>query len=372
VRTASLNKPAVHPAGFFVSETPDFAALTARIAARAAALDLAVQFPAEDIADLAQSGLLLAPAPRLAGGLGWGSEAGGGPALLRLLRAIGAGNLAVGRLYEAHINALALIAAYGAPDLVARAAQDASQGHLFGLWVTDGAAPLLFADGVLQGGKAVCSAAGHITRALVTASRPDGGAQLCIVALPAGERAAAATITLTGMRAAVTGSMDLSGLRAEAVGAAGDYLREPLFSAGAWRTSAVTLGGLDALVACVGGELLARGRDANPHQRARFGQLLIARETAALWMARAAVIAEARTEPAPTIAGYVNLARLAVEQAVFEALTLTQRSLGLSAFMVGRPVERIMRDLATYLRQPAADEALAEAAAWFIDPEHAT
>jgi len=48
---------------------------------------------------------------------------------------------------------------------------------------------------------------------------------------------------------------------------------------------------------------------------------------------------------------------------------MVQRTLGLAAFLQTNPVERLMRDLATYLRQPAADEALTEAAARFIDHE---
>jgi hypothetical protein len=44
---------------------------------------------------------------------------------------------------------------------------------------------------------------------------------------------------------------------------------------------------------------------------------------------------------------------------------LVQRSLGLSAFLRSNPVERMCRDLATYLRQPAPDEAFAVAAAYF-------
>ncbi|MEJ0019977.1 MAG: hypothetical protein WDN25_26190 [Acetobacteraceae bacterium] len=42
-----------------------------------------------------------------------------------------------------------------------------------------------------------------------------------------------------------------------------------------------------------------------------------------------------------------------------------QRSLGLAAFGTGNPVERICRDLATYLRQPAPDEVLTSAAAHY-------
>ena len=63
----------------------------------------------------------------------------------------------------------------------------------------------------------------------------------------------------------------------------------------------------------------------------------------------------------------VNLARSAIEAATIDAMKLVQRSLGLSAFLEPGPVERIMRDLGTYLRQPAPDEALTEAAAWFVE-----
>lgn len=65
----------------------------------------------------------------------------------------------------------------------------------------------------------------------------------------------------------------------------------------------------------------------------------------------------------------VNLARIAVEQAGVQLITLVQQALGLSAFIHGKRVEQTLRDLATYLRQPAPDETLTEAAAWFADRE---
>ena len=65
----------------------------------------------------------------------------------------------------------------------------------------------------------------------------------------------------------------------------------------------------------------------------------------------------------------VNLARLAIETACLDTIQLVQRSLGISALMQDNPVERMCRDLATYLRQPAADIALTAAAAFFsADP----
>ena len=63
----------------------------------------------------------------------------------------------------------------------------------------------------------------------------------------------------------------------------------------------------------------------------------------------------------------VNLARVAVEQACLDAMRQVQRGLGLAAFLAPHPAERLMRDLATYLRQPAPDAVLTEAAAYFLE-----
>ena len=242
---------------------------------------------------------------------------------------------------------------------------EAQAGHLYGLWVTEDATGLRLENGTLAGGKVFCSGAGYITRALVTAQPATGDPVMVLVRLDGATRARPARISLQGMRAATTGAVDLTGLPADIVGQPGDYLRQPIFSAGAWRTSAVTLGGIDALLANTKAELLARGRANNPHQLARIGQALIAQEGAALWLAKAARLAEAADPDPGETAAYVNLARIAVEAAALDVIRLTQRSLGLSAFVAGHPAEAVMRDLATYLRQPAPDETLTEAAAWF-------
>jgi alkylation response protein AidB-like acyl-CoA dehydrogenase len=343
--------------------------LTEIFQARAAALDAEMVFPAENIADLARIGALAAPIPRALGGLGAGTQADGAPLLHDILRAIGRAHLPTGRLFEAHVNALRLIAVYGTHAQLADAAADARQGLLFGLWVTDGDDPLRIEGAALQGGKSFCSGAGHVRRALVTAQPPQGDPLLVIVRLDESTRARPAALRLQGMRAAVTGAMHLGGLPAtpaEIVGRPGDYLRQPEFSAGAWRTSAVTLGGIEALSLLVRRELTARGRSADPHQLARVGQLLIAQETAMLW-SRKSIIAEADDADPGDRAQYVNLARLAIEAASLDILRLAQRSLGLAAFVAGHPAEILLRDLATYLRQPAPDITLTEAAAFFID-----
>jgi alkylation response protein AidB-like acyl-CoA dehydrogenase len=336
----------------------------------AAQLDEAVEFPHRSFARLRALGFLSATLPRTQGGAGFGETAAGAKALLRLFVMLGEASLSVARLYEAHVNALQLICRYGGAALAGRCARDAAAGELFALWVTD---PLeggvtMQPGLVLDGQKFFCSGAGVATRALITAAM-DGGTRMLVVELEPGRRVHPSHVKLSGMRAAITGAVDFSGMQVEPdamIGEAGDYLREPVFSAGAWRGAAGALGGLSALVKLHRAEMRRRGRDADPHQRARFGQLVLAHETARLWMEQAALRACLEDGPADEIVAYVNLARLAVEAACLDAIRLTQRGLGLSAFIDGHPAERVARDLATYLRQPAPDETLVKAAEYYF------
>jgi hypothetical protein len=93
---------------------------------------------------------------------------------------------------------------------------------------------------------------------------------------------------------------------------------------------------------------------------------MIACETSRLWLRQAARTAEGRSGDPSEIVAYIGLSRIAIESACLDAMRLVQRSLGLSAFRRGNPVERICRDLSTYLRQPAPDDVLTEAASWFV------
>jgi alkylation response protein AidB-like acyl-CoA dehydrogenase len=348
-------------------------ALLPDIAAHAASLDEAAEFPRADFEALIEAGLLRASLPLAFGGEGFGEERDGADKLRRLLVCLGEGNLAVARVYEAHVNALQLAFRYGTEAMKLRCAEDAKAGHLFALWVTDtpGGGVTMRDDGgrlVLQGTKSFCSGAGAARRALITATTPTG-IQMLIVKLEQ-TRVIPSKIKLAGMRAAVTGAVDFSGMEispADVLGGEGDYLREPVFSAGAWRGSAGAFGGLTALVKLHRAELLDRGRDADPAQRARFGQMLIAHETARLWLRHAARRACLEDGPAAEIVAYVNLARLAIEAACLDAMRLTQRGLGLGAFIAGHKAERICRDLAVFLRQPAPDETLDKAAAYYFE-----
>jgi alkylation response protein AidB-like acyl-CoA dehydrogenase len=329
-------------------------------------------FPTMDLDQLRSAGALSAVVPKRFGGLGLGVDPGDFAPLFKLLRLIGRGSLAVGRIFEGHVNAVKLVCLFGNEAQARRAAKDAKAGHLFGIWNTEAADGVLLLNGRpqrLKGTKIFCSAAGQVTRALITA-REAANTRLLLIPLMPGERVKYNDVGLHGMRATQTANMIFDEMRVSAgaiIGKPNDYAREPYFSAGAWRASAVTLGGLDALIGETRQQLISRNRHKDPHQLSRIGEVLIARESARMWIERAASMEENKNLPAAAITGYVNLARIALETAALDIIRLVQRTLGLAGFLQTNPVERLMRDLATYLRQPAADEALTEAAAWFCE-----
>jgi hypothetical protein len=345
--------------------------LLAGMQARAGQLDRDAQYPADDILALHRAGALTAVLPAGSGGLGLGTEPDGAECLSQLLQMLGYSHLAVARLFEAHVNAIRLVARYGAPCQLHRVAGDVAAGHLIGLWVTDAPHNPLSAslEGLLHGGKAFCSGAGHVERALVTCRHPDETTRLAYLDTDRA-RATPLPAALQGLRAAATGMVGFDGATIAAsdwIGEPGDYLREPDFSAGAWRTSAATAGCLARLVDLAIEHLAERDRAGNAHQQTRIGRAWIARETARLWTRVAASAAEAAPPvDAPAAVASVNFARIAIEASSVEALNLVERSVGLQAFLTGSDIERVRRDLATYLRQPAPDEVLAEAAAYVV------
>jgi alkylation response protein AidB-like acyl-CoA dehydrogenase len=330
-------------------------------------------YPSAEVMRLHEAGLLTAPLPHeFGGGALSGSE------LCAVLRQIGSGSLPVGRLFEGHVNALDLVLRYGRREQVALVAREAHEGKMFGVWNTDDQKGLRLIGergrNRLEGRKILASGAGHIERPIVTASDGDGRRMIVMPRLRLGERADLSRWTAQGMRASATGAVDFSGLPIdpiEIVGGDGDYERQPAFSGGAWRFAAVHLGGMERLFDLLRAHLRSTGRGGDPHQAARLGQAAIAVETGRLWVERAASVAQSPTEATETdrIVAYVNLARLAVERAGLDLMELAHRSVGLEGFIRTNPIERITRDLATYLRQPGPDRALTSAAAWVLEAE---
>jgi hypothetical protein len=280
--------------------------------------------------------------------------------LLRRLYAAGRFDLALGRLFEGHIDALQIIGRYGDDDAARRLHEEAREGARFGVWNAPLAGePLRLHDDRLDGGKAFASGAGLLTHALVTAEINESAyKQLMVIDL---EHTPPAIDdgwwNVLGMQRSEThlvrwqnASLDE---RDTVLGAPGDYEREPWLSAGALRFVAVQAGGIAGVFDGVRRHLVERNRVEDPHQAARLGRLYgLADSTAAVCRRTAAALFE---QPAESHPAHVANARSVVLDAGEQALTLAQQSVGLSAFFEAEPLCRHMADLMVYLRQPAPD-----------------
>ena len=331
--------------------------------------DEAASFPVDAIGVLERCGLLSGVLPVDEGGAGIGTERLATPALLCVLTLIGGAHLSLARLFEGHVNAVALLWQYGSGLQRQRLVRYVRDGGLLGVWNAPAPeGPLrLVEDGdhfKLSGTKIYASGAGAIRRPLLTATTPDGKLLMlwCDVTKAVVDLS---SWKVLGMKATATGTVHFDGVpvaRDELFGQDQDYHRQPAFSGGAWRFVAAQLGAAGALVDLMKEALLSAGRDQDPHQRARLAEAVMRLETGRLWTEKAAALAEDPTADAGDITSYVGMARLVVEQVGMDIIALAQRSVGLRGMLEDNPMERICRDLATYLRQPVPD-AVRDAAA---------
>lgn len=61
---------------------------------------------------------------------------------------------------------------------------------------------------------------------------------------------------------------------------------------------------------------------------------------------------------AEKLVAYTNMVRTQIEQICMDAMQLSERIVGTRGLLPPYPIERIIRDLSLYLRQPAFDAAL--------------
>jgi alkylation response protein AidB-like acyl-CoA dehydrogenase len=344
--------------------------------ANAAAIDHNGAFPVQEFKQIAQAGLLAVALMPEWGGLGLGIDASLTQELLLLLKKIGWGNLAVGRVFEGHVNALQLIQTFGTRSQVEHYAHEARDLHkIFGVWnaeANDGVKVIPLANGRyrLQGSKTFCSGAGYIERPFVNGALSEGGWQMCVVPMEQVEtKHDPDWWQPSGMRATASYKIDFTNVELDStamIAGPGDYNRQPWLSAGAIRFVAVQLGGAEALFDATRHYLQSLNRTNDPYQEARIGQMAIAIESGNLWLKGAADLI---ADYAPSFGGdcdqpnpgsdrlvvYVNMARMAIEQICMDVIQLCERSVGTRGLLPPYPMERIIRDLSLYLRQPNFD-----------------
>lgn len=332
-------------------------AIAAAAGACAADRDQDGRFPESAFTALRRLGLIAQPP------LGGAESA----VLLRILAAVGRGDLSVGRIFEGHVNALFLIQRFGTSAQREHYERLATQGSLFGVWNTDASGNAVTLEGRhLQGKKNFASGVDGLCHAVVTASAAKGRTMIVVPIkdLPVDR----SWWRPLGMRASGSHIVDLGGMTIEAewiLGGENDYLQEPWFSAGAIRFVAVHVGGMHAVFDTAVSHLHRVGRIRDPYQVQRVGRMATAVESGYAWLDRAgkfwtqAAQATGTSGAHARLIAIANAARVAVESSALEVLEDAERSVGASGMISPHPLERNVRDLRTYLRQPNPDGALA-------------
>jgi alkylation response protein AidB-like acyl-CoA dehydrogenase len=342
--------------------------LVQRLAQQAGASDVEGGFPDAEFGWLAAAGLLALTLPGEPLDFARPQTA----RLLHLLKRIGAGNLAVGRVYEGHLNALYLIHLFATPAQRARWFADVQQhDRLFSVWNTqaqDGVRIRTIAPGRyrLDGCKTFCSGADRVQRPLITADWTDAdrrGWQMCIVPTeqPRPIPQDAQFWQPLGMRASASFKLDFTGIELtdnDLLGPPDAYYRQPYFGGGAIRFAAVQLGGAEALFDATRAFLATMHRTDDVMQQARLAEMACLIESGNQWLRAAGEKTDAwrqtNADPVQTVT-YANMTRTAIEQICLSMMPLAERCVGARGLLRPLPFERIHRDLTMYLRQPAPD-----------------
>ncbi|GAB4016755.1 acyl-CoA dehydrogenase family protein [Spirosoma migulaei] len=360
------------------TDSPDLLnPLMDRIAQAAPVTDREGEFPEDAFGWLAETGLLAITLPGHDLDFGRGQTA----RLLHLLKRIGSANLAVGRVYEGHINALYLIHLYATPDQCTRWYTDVTEHQrLFSVWNTQADHGVRLAEQKssdhdivyrLSGTKTFCSGAGWIQRPLITGDlQADSrkGWQMAIVPTeqvsPIGQDAQ--FWQPLGMRASASFKLDFTGVEltdADLLGQPGDYFRQPYFSGGAIRFAAVQLGGAEALYEATRQFLTSLNRTDDLLQQTRLAEMAYLIESGNQWLQNAGSHTDrwlAEGADWTKIVAYANMTRTAIEEICLRVMPLAERCVGARGLLRPLPFERIHRDLTHYLRQPAPDATLVD------------
>jgi alkylation response protein AidB-like acyl-CoA dehydrogenase len=348
------------------------------IAANAAGIDQEGLYPEADFKWLAEKGLLQIGLP----GQLIDFENPDTAALLQLLKQIGGANLAVGRIYEGHVNALQLVHLYATKLQREKWFNDATENKVFGVWNTQDSEGIKI-HGIgnnqyrLEGCKTFCSGAGLVQRPLITGEllSPDKkGWQMCIIPV---EKVMDIPVDKSfwkplGMRASASFRLNFTDIiitEEELLGPPNAYYRQPHFSGGAIRFAAVQLGGAEAILKETTTYLMKLGRTDDPFQKARLAEITYLVETGNLWLESAGQKADAwkGEEMAAKIVAYANMMRTVVEEICLRTMQLAERCMGARGLLQPGPLERIHRDLTLYLRQPAPDASLTDIASYVFN-----
>ena len=167
-----------------------------------------------------------------------------------------------------------------------------------------------------------------------------------------------------GMRASASYRMDFTGVildEKDLLGTPDSYYQQPYFGGGAIRFAAVQLGGAETMLAETHRFIRGMNRTQDSFQQARLAEMAYLIEAGNLWLNQAGLKTDEWLKtPAQTeeILAYANMVRSAIEEICLRTMQLAERSVGSRGLMRPNALERVHRDLTTYLKQPAPDASL--------------
>ncbi len=288
-----------------------------------------------------------------------------------ILAGLGAGDLSVAKVAEAHLDALAILAEAGCSPA------DDDGGAVWGVYAAEGpgvrltatptgAEPGEASDGwTLSGTKPWCSAAELLDRALVTAHTPDGRRLFAIDLQHPGVSAETGRWVSRGLAGVTSSSITLDAVPGRPVGATGWYLSRPGFAWGGMGVAACWYGGAVG----VARRLWATAGRREPDQVAL---LLLGTADLALRSARAVLddaagdVDSGRAEGA---AGALLAERVrgTVAQAAEAVLSAAAHGLGPAPLATEEDHARRVADLQIYLRQHHAERDVARIGRLLLD-----
>jgi alkylation response protein AidB-like acyl-CoA dehydrogenase len=286
---------------------------------------------------------------------------GGGQTRRRFgaLIALGESDLTVGRLAEAHLDAIAILAELG--SALAQRPSDS----VWAVWAAEPptarvSATTVLGDGwLLNGRKAWCSGAGGSSHALVTAHADDGPRLFAVDLDQVGVRAMDDPWPAAALSGTDTRTVEFSNAVATAVGGPGDYVNRTGFWHGAVGVAAVWFGGAVG----VARTLLGAGQR---RPLSEIDTVHLGAVGAALAGGRAALNLAAEsfdddpTDTAGRVAITARSTRAVVEAAAAEVIDRVGRALGAAPLALDGDHSRRVADLTLYVRQSHADRDLAD------------
>lgn len=279
----------------------------------------------------------------------------------RMLAAVAGHDLSLAKLYEAHTDALAILAELGAPEPAA--------GSTWGVWCAEapdarlhGSVPSPDGTVTLSGLKAWCSGAGSVSHALVSAWNDEN--QPVIVAVALDQPGVAVTgqgWLAVGMAATASTEVRFNAARGVQLGAPGCYVNRPGFWHGGAGIAACWFGAAVALGQALQGACRDRTECLDPaladaralHLLAHLGAV----DTALT--AAGAVLREAADwidrHPERDARPQALSVRLVVEDAATRCLQAVPRALGAGPLCRDAHIAHLVADLPIFLRQSHAE-----------------